>query len=86
MNQLFSRSEERNDPGSLKVGFSSLLFTVQVFEVLIFQVLYFLKVIELFDKFGYYDFVVELAKTALAVCDSDNPNKVSLLYSTTIKS
>ena len=37
--------------------------------------IYFLKVIELFEQFGYYDFVVELAKTALDVCDAENPNK-----------
>lgn len=40
------------------------------------QVLYFLKVIELFQQFGYYDFVIELAKTALDICDAEDPNRV----------
>ncbi len=35
--------------------------------------------IELFKQFGYYDFVVELANTALDVCDVENPNRVTLI-------
>ena len=41
------------------------------------QVLYFLKIVELFQQFGYHDFVIELAKTAIDVCDVDDPNRVS---------
>jgi len=43
------------------------------------QVLYFLKVIEVFDQFGYGDFIVDLASTALDICDGDNPNRVRSL-------
>ena len=42
-------------------------------------VLYFLKVIELFQQFGYFDFVIELAKTAIDICDEEDPNRVMKL-------
>ena len=41
------------------------------------QVLYFLKIISLFEQFGYNDFVIELANTALEICDEKDPNRVS---------
>ena len=41
------------------------------------QVLYFLKIIALFQSFGYDDYVIELAKTALDICNADDPNRVS---------
>eukprot|EP00095_Tigriopus_kingsejongensis_P000570 snap_masked-scaffold372_size192401-processed-gene-0.15 protein:Tk00570 transcript:snap_masked-scaffold372_size192401-processed-gene-0.15-mRNA-1 annotation:"nuclear pore complex protein nup160-like protein" len=44
------------------------------------SVLYYLKVIELFQQFGYYDFVIELAKTAIDVSDPEDPNRVKLCY------
>lgn len=40
------------------------------------HVLYFLKIIEVFQQFGYSDLVIELAKTAVDVCDVDDPNRV----------
>ena len=42
-------------------------------------VMYFLKVINLFEQFGYHDHVIELAKTAIAICDENDQNRVSLL-------
>ena len=46
-------------------------------------VMYFLKIIALFEQFGYYENVLDLAKTALAVCDEKDPNRVrqSFLFS-----
>ena len=44
------------------------------------SVLYFLKVIELFEQYGYYDYVIELAKTAIDVCDGDDPNRVRIFF------
>ena len=45
------------------------------------QVLYFLKIIRLFEQFGYNDFVIELANTALDICDEGDPNRVKNLSS-----
>lgn len=39
-------------------------------------VMYFLKVINLFEQFGYHDHVIELAKTAIAICDENDANRV----------
>ena len=39
-------------------------------------VMYYLKIIALFEQFGYYENVLDLAKTALAVCDEKDPNRV----------
>lgn len=44
------------------------------------SVLYFLKVIQLFEQFGYYDCVIDLAKTAAAICDENDPDKTTLCY------
>lgn len=44
------------------------------------SVLYYLKVIELFEQFGYYDFVIELAKTAIDVSDPEDPNRVCAAF------
>jgi hypothetical protein len=41
-------------------------------------VLYFLKVIQLFEQFGYYDCVIDLAEKAGAHCSDDDPDKVTL--------
>ena len=40
-------------------------------------VMYFLKVINLFEQFGYHDHVIELAQTAIAICDESDQNRVS---------
>ncbi len=42
------------------------------------QVTYFLKIIHLFEQFGYYDHVIELAKAAMVICDHDNPDRVRI--------
>ena len=44
------------------------------------SVLYFLKIIDLFEQSGYHDYVIELAETAIDVCDPDDPNKTTLCY------
>ncbi len=31
---------------------------------------------QLFEQFGYYDCVIDLAKTAAAICDENDPDKV----------
>ena len=41
-------------------------------------VMYFLKIIHLFEQFGYHDHVIELAKTAIAICDENDSNRVSM--------
>ena len=51
---------------------------VEEFSVDQLTVMYFLKVINLFEQFGYHDHVIELAKTAIAICDEDDSNRVSL--------
>jgi nuclear pore complex protein Nup160 len=43
-------------------------------------VMYFLKIIHLFEQFGYYDHVIELAKTAIAICDDDDADRTTLCY------
>ena len=43
-------------------------------------VMYYLKVIALFEQFGYYENVIELAKTAIAVCDKDDANRTTLCF------
>ena len=43
-------------------------------------VMYYLKIISLFEQFGYYENVIELAKTAIAVCDKNDANKTTLCY------
>lgn len=43
-------------------------------------IMYFLKVIYLFEQFGYYDYVIDLAKTAMAVCEDDDPDRTTLCY------
>ena len=43
-------------------------------------ILYFLKVIQLFEQFGYYDYVIDLAKTAMGVCDEKDPDRTTLCY------
>ncbi len=43
-------------------------------------VMYFLKVINLFEQFGYHDHVIELAKTAIAICDEGDSNRTTLCY------
>ena len=40
-------------------------------------VLYFIKVIQLFEQFGFYDCVIDLARTAAAICDENDPDKVN---------
>jgi nuclear pore complex protein Nup160 len=42
--------------------------------------LYFLKVIQLFEQFGYYDYVIDLAETAMGVCDEADPDRTTLCY------
>ena len=42
------------------------------------NVTYFLKIIHLFEQFGYYEQVIELANAAMVVCDDANPDKVKL--------
>ncbi len=49
------------------------------------QVRFFLKVIELFQQFGYYDFVIDLAKIAMDVCDGDDPNRVRQVFSCALR-
>ncbi len=44
------------------------------------SVIYFLKVIELFEQSGHHDHVIELAQTAIDVCDPADPNKTTLCY------
>ena len=43
-------------------------------------ILYFLKVVQLFEQFGYYDYVLDLAKTAMGVCDDADPDRTTLCY------
>ena len=43
-------------------------------------ILYFLKVIQLFEQFGYYDYVIDLAETAMGVCDEADPDRTTLCY------
>ena len=43
-------------------------------------VLYFLKVIQLFEQSGHYDFVIELAKTAIDICNPEDENRATLCY------
>ena len=45
-------------------------------------VMYFLKVINLFEQFGYHDHVIELAQTAIAICDESDQNRVSHIHIT----
>ena len=47
-------------------------------------VMYYLKIIALFEQFGYYENVLDLAKTALAVCDENDPNRVRPPFFTSI--
>ena len=42
-------------------------------------VMYYLKIIALFEQFGYYENVIDLANTALAVCDENDRNRVSIV-------
>ena len=41
-------------------------------------VLYFLKVIQLFEQSGHYDYVIELAKTAIDICNPEDENRDAL--------
>jgi len=43
-------------------------------------VMYFLKVIHLFEQFGYFDHVIELAKTAIAICNENDQDKTTLFH------
>ena len=70
--QVFSKQEleEKNDENSENLDDSTKRLTI----------LYFLKVIQLFEQYGYYDYVIDLAKTAMGVCDENDPDRTTLCY------
>ena len=67
------------------IYFSSHLFSADELESIgdlsvdQLTVMYFLKVINLFEQFGYHDHVIELAQTAIAICDENDQNRVSAI-------
>ena len=70
--QVFSKQEleEKNDENGENLDDSTKRLTI----------LYFLKVIQLFEQYGYYDYVIDLAKTAMGVCDENDPDRTTLCY------
>ena len=72
-NQIFSRQELEEKNGE-ENGASGDATTKRL------TILYFLKVIQLFEQFGYYDYVIDLAKTAMGVCDEKDPDRTTLCY------
>ena len=68
---MFSKQElEKNDENNESLDDATKRLTI----------IYFLKVIQLFEQYGYYDYVIDLAKTAMGVCEENDPDRTTLCY------